>query len=332
MKVSIEAPSPSAQSRNARVGSRATVGGVAHMARATSVVEPATVRPPMQLPPDPIDEEPIDMHFRVDLEVFRGPLDLLLYLVRKHELDIANIPIAHITNQFVSHIEVLEQLDVNAVGDFIEMAGILIEIKSKMVLPHAEEDDQSVEDPRGELVQQLLEYKKYKDAASVLEERSRSWQQCYTRQANDLPPRELDPADQPIHEVELWDLVSAFGRIMRAHDRVKPREIVYDDTPIQVYMQRLHQRLCEDGQIAFSDMFHSGMHKSALIGVFLAVLELVRHHHVDADQNATHGEIYLRTTEGFSEDFSVAGSDDYGSPATTENDLGAAAVLTAKPR
>ena len=267
------------------------------------------------------------MHFCVDLDIFRGPLDLLLYLVRKHELDIANIPIAHITNQFVAHIEVLEQLDVNSVGDFIEMAGILIEIKSKMVLPHPEEEEQVVEDPRDELVQQLLEYKKYKDAASVLEERSRNWQQCYTRQANDLPSPEIDPADQPIHEVELWDLVSAFGRLMRAHDRVKPREIIYDDTPIQVYMQRLHERLCEDGQIAFSDMFQSGMHKSALIGVFLAVLELVRHHHVDADQTASHGEIYLRAADGFRTEFSAAGTEDYGGPAYDAN-----GEPTVKPR
>ncbi|MCA9217434.1 MAG: segregation/condensation protein A [Planctomycetales bacterium] len=288
---------------------------------------------PLQLPPEPIDEEPIDMHFRVDLDIFRGPLDLLLYLVRKHELDIANIAIAHITEQFVNHIEVLEQLDVNAVGDFIEMAGILIEIKSKMVLPSTDEQDEeaTLEDPRDELVQQLLEYKKYKDAASVLEERSRSWQQSYTRQANDLPPRDLNPADQPIHEVELWDLVSAFGRIMRAHDRVQPREIIYDDTPIQVYMERLHGRICVDGQIAFSDMFQSGMHKSALIGVFLAVLELVRHHHVDADQNQSHGEIYLRAAEGFNSVFSAAGSDDYEGPVNTTQDDGPA-VLTAKPR
>lgn len=285
--------------------------------------------PPMQLPPDPIDEEPIDMHFRVDLDVFRGPLDLLLYLVRKHEVDIANIAIASITEQFVQHIEVLEQLDVNAVGDFIEMAGILIEVKSKMVLPHAEEQEETIEDPRDELVHQLLEYKKYKDAASVLEERSRNWQQCYTRQANDLPPREIDPADQPIHEVELWDLVSAFGRVMRAHDRVKTQEIVYDETPIQVYMRRLHSRLCEDGQIAFSDMFQSGMHKSALIGVFLAVLELVRHHHVDAEQDANHGEIYLRTTEGFRNEFVAAGDDDYSgsTAAAVETD-----DIATKPR
>jgi segregation and condensation protein A len=275
--------------------------------------------PPMQFPPDLIDEEPIDMHFRVDLDIFRGPLDLLLYLVRKHELDIANIAIAHITEQFVRHIEVLEKLDVNAVGDFIEMAGILIEIKSRMVLPHSEEQEESIDDPRDELVQQLLEYKKYKDAASVLEERSRSWQQCYTRQANDLPSREIDPADQPIHEVELWDLVSAFGRVMRAHDRVKPQEIVYDETPIQVYMQKLHTRLRDDGQIAFSDMFESGMHKSALIGVFLAILELVRHHHVEAEQDANHGEIYLRTTEGFCDKFVAAGAEDYGQTAIVDD-------------
>ena len=160
---------------------------------------------------------------------------------------------------------------------FLEMAGMLIEIKSKLVLPHPEEDEEAIEDPRNELVEQLLEYKRYKDAASLLEDRRRDWQQRYTRLADDLPTREIDPAEQPIHEVELWDLVSALGRIMKSHEQSDTQEIVYDGTPIEVYMKRLHQRICEDGQIAFSDMFEAGMHKSVLIGVFLAVLELVRH-------------------------------------------------------
>ena len=101
------------------------------------------------------------MSFRVDLEIYRGPLDLLLYLVRKHEVDIVDLPISTITEQFLEHLEVLEKLDVNAVGDFLEMASTLIEIKSRMVLPRTEEVDEPLEDPRQELVEKLLEYKKY---------------------------------------------------------------------------------------------------------------------------------------------------------------------------
>ena len=107
------------------------------------------------------------MAFRVDLDGFRGPLDLLLYLVRKHEVDIVDMPIAPITDQFLAHIGVLEQFDVNAVGDFVAMASWLMEIKSRMVLPHDDEVEEQLDDPRQELVQKLLEYKKYRDAASM---------------------------------------------------------------------------------------------------------------------------------------------------------------------
>ena len=162
------------------------------------------------------------MSFRIDLEIYRGPLDLLLYLVRKHELDVADIPMAMITEQFLRYLEVLQELDVDAVGEFIEMASTLIEIKSRMVLPRCGADTEELEDPRGALVERLLEYKKYRDAASILEERSQAWQRCLPRQANDLPPRRIDPAGQPIQEVEMWDLVSAFGRIVRDRQVLQP--------------------------------------------------------------------------------------------------------------
>lgn len=233
------------------------------------------------------------MEFRVDLELFRGPLDLLLYLVRKHEVDILDLPIATITDQYLQHLTVLEHLDVNAVGDFLALAATLIEIKSQMVLPRADEVDEQIDDPREELVHRLLEYKKYRDAASILEERSRAWQQHYPRLSDDLPARQRDPGEEPIQEVELWDLVSAFGRIIRATEAAKPPNIVYDDTPIHVYMSRIHGRLMERGQLAFSSLFEPGMHKSTMIGIFLAVLELVRHHHVHVEQNQVFGEIWL---------------------------------------
>ncbi len=231
--------------------------------------------------------------FRVDLNVFRGPMDLLLYLVRKHEVEIVDIPIAAITDQYLDYLAVLEQLDVGAVGDFVAMASLLIEIKSQQVLPRCDEVEGEEEDPRQELVRRLLEYKKYRDAASILEERGQSWQQHYPRFSIDLPNRERDPADEPIREVELWDLVSAFGRIMRESAAGQPSSIVYDDTPIRVYMGRIHARLLEAGRLSFRDLFDPAMHKSTLIGIFLAVLELVRHRRVRVEQNALFGEIWI---------------------------------------
>ncbi len=233
------------------------------------------------------------MDFNVDLKVFRGPLDLLLYLVRKHEVEIVDIPIALITEQFLQYLEVLKQLDVGEVGEFLAMAAWLIEIKSQQVLPRADEVEEELDDPRQELVRRLLEYKQYRDAASILDERSRSWQQHYPRVSPDLPPRQRNLAEQPIREVELWDLVSAFGRIIRENVAVRPSSIVYDDTPIHVHMSRILARLQEHGRLALSELLDSRLHKSALVGLFLAMLELVRHHRVQAQQNDLFGEIWL---------------------------------------
>ena len=261
------------------------------------------------------------MEFRVDLDTYRGPLDLLLYLVRKHEVDVVNISIATLTRQYLEYIEVLEALDVNAVGEFLEMASTLVEIKSRQVLPQTEADEEPLEDPRNELVAQLLEYKKYKDAASMLEERSRQWQAHYARVADDLPPRRVDPGDQPIHEVELWDLVSAFGRIMRDSRTTQPANVLYDDTPIHVYMERIHRRLVEHRRVAFSEMFETGCHKSALIGVFLAILELVRHHSVQTDQDPGHSEIWILPGQAFCEELSLNDVDEYATRRLVEADL-----------
>src|SRR4029453_11039467 len=108
---------------------------------------------------------------------------------------------------------------------------------------------------------QLLEYKKFKDAASMLEDRGRRWQDRFSRATLELPPRPRSLADEPIHEVELWDLVSAFGRIMRDSAAAQPSSIVYDDTPIHVYMSRIHTQVIERGQVAFSELFRAGQHK-----------------------------------------------------------------------
>ena len=251
------------------------------------------------------------MDFRVDLNIFRGPLDLLLYLVRKHEVEITDIPIALITDQYLQYITVLEKLDVNGVGDFLALASTLIEIKSQQVLPRSDEIEEEIDDPRQELVHRLLEYKKYRDAASILEERSRVWQQHYPRLSTDLPGRVRDLAEEPIEEVELWDLVSAFGRIMRETEAARPSSIVYDETPIHVYMARIQQRLIEKGRLIFRDLFQPAMHKSQLVGIFLAVLELVRHHRVRVDQNELFGEIWILPDRNCQVPLDVSNVDNY---------------------
>jgi len=256
--------------------------------------------------------------FRVDLSMFRGPLDLLLYLVRKHELEIADIPIAEITDQYLQYLAVLEQLDVDAVGDFLAVASMLIEIKSQQALPHCDEVEEEVDDPRRELVRRLLEYKQYRDAASILEERGRSWQEHYPRLETDLPPERRRADDEPIQEVELWDLVSAFGRIMRESVAAGPSSIVYDDTPIRVFMARILERLQQAGRLGFRDLFRREMHKSTLIGIFLAVLELVRHRHVRIEQNALFGEIWILPSQESAAPLDFTNVDEYECAGTRD--------------
>ncbi len=260
------------------------------------------------------------MNFRVDLDIFRGPMDLLLYLVRKHEMDVVDLPIAPIAEQFVQYMEVLEEINVDAVGDFLEMASTLAEIKSRMCLPHGGEEEDSVADPRQELVRQLLEYKKFKDAASILDERSRAWQERFPRLSRDLPPRERNLADEPIHELELWDLVSAFGRIMREHNNARTTNIVYDETPIHVFMGRIHSQLLERRRLTFSELFTPGLHRSTLVGIFLAVLELVRHHGVRTSQSHLFGEIEVLADDNTRANLDFAPVDDYEHPAGTDQE------------
>jgi segregation and condensation protein A len=234
------------------------------------------------------------MRFSVQLDDFRGPVDLLVYLVRKHELDVIDLPLARIIDQYLDFIAVLEQIDVDAVGDFLDLASTLIEIKSRMVLPGEEEVHEELEDPRRDLVRRLLEFKQYRDAASMLEERSREWRERFPRVAIDAPPRSLAPHEQPIREVELWDLVSAFGRVLKQKlSAAGPTHIRYDDTPIHVFMQRIDARLQSERRVAFVDFFDAAVHKSTLIGMFLAVLQLMRYQHARVAQSDLFDEIWL---------------------------------------
>jgi segregation and condensation protein A len=145
----------------------------------------------------------------------------------------------------------------------------------------------------------------------MLEERSRQWQLQCRRLCGDTPHRERDLAEEPIHEVELWDLVSAFARILRERELTKPSNIVYDDTPIHVFMTRIQSRLQKCGRIALTALFEGAVHRSTMVGAFLAVLELVRHHQVFVDQNTLFGEIWVSIRPDCSEPLDLSRVDNY---------------------
>lgn len=254
------------------------------------------------------------MGFLVQLPAYRGPVDLLLYLVRRQEVGLHALAISRVVDQYLEYIELLQELDLGDVADFLDMASTLVELKSQAVLPKIESEDEAdlpIDDGSPEqLIDRLLEYKQIRDAGEILEEMSQRWQQRYARLCDDLPARQLDPGSQPIADLQLWDLVSTFGRIIRESSGPPPTEVIYDDTPIHVYMQRIHARLATQPQVMLIDLLQPGAHKSALIGWFLAVLELSRHHGAIAQQGED-GDIVILRGPDYSNALQVAEVDNY---------------------
>jgi len=235
------------------------------------------------------------MEYQVELESFRGPLDLLLYLVKHNEVDVRDLPIARITDQFLQYLNLIKLIDVDWAGEFLIMAATLTEIKSRMVLPRAEELAEDDADPRLELVRQLVEYKKFKDAAALLQAQAEKQLARLPRQPVEASHEGALSLDrQPLRRVELWDLVSAFGRLMRETQGLQPQHIVLDDTPQHVHIQQILLRLAAAPRLSFTDLFAPPKTRGRLLGIFLAILELIKANQVIADQPEPFGEIYVR--------------------------------------
>ena len=235
--------------------------------------------------------------YRVNLDIFAGPLDLLLYLVRKEEVDIYDISIAKITDQYIRYIELLKSLDIDLAGDFLVMAATLMQIKSAMLLPKAETDqfqDDDLSDPRRELIRQLLEYKKFKDAANLLNAAADEQKERFPRPGTIV--ERLQPDVEPeidIEQVSIWDLLEAFDSICKATGNVADISRITDDTPIDLYQIEILHRLQAEGPMTFERIFEFGTNRIVMVGLFLALLELIREKLIWADQT-TSSSIYLR--------------------------------------
>lgn len=215
--------------------------------------------------------------FQIRLQAFSGPLDLLLHLVRKNEVDLLDIPIALLARQYFEHVSVLEFLDFETAGDFLVMAATLVEWKSEKLLPR-KPDRARVEEPDvgSALVEQLIEFRKFKKASRFLEELGEKRGLSAVRQA-------VHDSSRPgaaVRQVEIWDLVNAFGRIVREHAR-KDAQVIQDDTPQAWYEERVLFRLAAEGTIVFEKVFEEPFIKPRLIGFFLAVLELIKQRKVE---------------------------------------------------
>ncbi|MDH4161707.1 MAG: segregation/condensation protein A [Nitrospirota bacterium] len=233
------------------------------------------------------------MSYHVKLEIFEGPMDLLLHLIKKHELDIYDIPIAPITQQYLEYIQLMQSLDMEIAGEFLVMASTLTHIKSKMLLPPTDTPDADEEgvDPRAELIRRLLEYKRFKDAAASLEQREDAWSQVYTRESEITP--ELPAEDQPLlFDFHLFDLLAALRDVM---NRVPDSglEITAESVSITEKIAHILSRLESVDSMLFADLFEKDTTKAHVIATFMALLELMKNRVVKAVQVEQFGAIRL---------------------------------------
>ncbi len=214
--------------------------------------------------------------YKVQLEAYNGPMDLLLYLIKKEEVDIYDIPLARITDQYMKYMELLRALEPAVVGDFMVMAATLMQIKSQTLLPQAPEEKE--EDPRWELVQQLLEYKKFKEAASALEGMREERTMKTTRMAKtSINPAVYGEAEHLcLDDMSPWELLGFFTRLMRETLQDVPTTITIEETPIEDFMDAILKRLGVVESFRFLELFPKIRDRDELIGAFLAMLELMR--------------------------------------------------------
>lgn len=237
------------------------------------------------------DEEARRDSYRVKLEVFEGPLDLLLYLIKKDEIDIYDIPIARITEQYLEYLRMMEQLDIAVAGDFLVIASTLIYIKSKMLLPpepKLEGEEDLNEDPRAELVERLLEYQKFKSAANMLYSRIEIESACYTRGAI-----ETDTSNPEI-SATVFDLLRVFREILKRAETAFELEIHRDEITMAEKLAQINTLLTERDEVNVRELFEIAHSKRELILTFLAFLELVKEMKISLVQRELFGEIYAR--------------------------------------
>lgn len=241
-----------------------------------------------------------DADYRIKLQVFEGPLDLLLFLIRKNELDIYDIPIESVTRQYLGAIRAMQQLDLDIAGEFFVMAATLMEIKSRMLLPkglHAVDPNAEEEelDPRWELVHQLLQYKKFKEAAAKLADMAETRQNLMERYVSSLS---ADQAERPLKSVDRIELWNAFNMVLRRlAEKLVVGEIHDEVVTVADQMEWLLVRTQTEKTFIFSQLFPQGVTLRRLVATFLALLELTRLKKLRLRQNEAFSDIVCEATD-----------------------------------
>ena len=235
----------------------------------------------------------MDKDYKVKLEVFEGPLDLLLYLIKRDEIDIYDIPIEHITKQYLGYLDAFKVLNLDVAGEFVVMAATLIYIKSRSLLPvHQQppEEGAEEEDPRWELVRQLLEYKKFKDAAAHLGEREALQDSIFSR----VPETPEFQGERPIAEVSIFDLINAFQKILKRVNKTEDlREIFEENFTVSDKIDFVLKMTVTGIALRFSELFATAASRTEIVVTFLALLELIRLKQIRISQSEPFAEIEL---------------------------------------
>ena len=233
------------------------------------------------------------MGYEIKLDIFEGPLDLLLYLIKKNEIDIYDIPIALITKQYLEYIEVLRSLNLDLAGEFLVLASTLIHIKSRMLLPiEADEEMEDEEDPRAELVKQLLEYQAFKEAALQLDSRPVLERDVFKRAC---PLEMSDPPEdlEVFEEMDVFDLVKAFQQIIAKLDRTERMEIDVEKMSLADRINEIMDKLTERKHLTFTELLEERIDRRWILYTFLAVLELMKLKMIKAYQGDSFGVIRI---------------------------------------
>lgn len=235
------------------------------------------------------------MIYRVKLDVFEGPFDLLLFLIRKNEVDIYDIPISKITEQFLAYIETMQLMDLDVAGDFIEMCAILISIKARYLLPKPETEEEEFDDPRMELVERLLEYKKYKEASLEMEELEEKRKRLYDRRYFEFIPKSEQASDEEyLENVQLFDLMMALKSALDNMPKVTEHKVEMINVTVEEQADWIMQRLARKPMILFGELMAGLEKKIEIIVTFIALLDLMKQRLVTVSQSDNFDEIRIK--------------------------------------
>ncbi|WP_174613647.1 segregation/condensation protein A [Virgibacillus ihumii] len=235
--------------------------------------------------------------YQVKLDTFEGPLDLLLHLVNHYEIDIYDIPVARITEQYMHYIHTMQQLELNVASEYLVMAATLLAIKSQMLLPVQqidEEDEEYMEDPREELMQRLVEYRKYKSAAEQLKEKESDEQQTFTRSPAAFEQDEQKPVMEK-SDTSIYDMLHALEKVFERKKWNDPLEtkVQRGEIPIEQRMTEVLQIIKDSGaQVSFDHLFETPS-KEHIVATFMAVLELMKEHQIHCIQKKHFDALYV---------------------------------------